>query len=73
METGELIEYNFDIEVTDINGEEFKAIFTDLNTDEQFYVDTAEFQASWYPLIVVAIHVAKHGVKWAVKNMGKVL
>ncbi|MEC1158000.1 SAR2788 family putative toxin [Cytobacillus horneckiae] len=70
-ETGELIEYNFDIEVTDINGEEFKAIFTDLDTGEQLYVDTAEFQASWYPLIVVAIHVAIHGVKWAVKKYGK--
>lgn len=70
-ETGELIEYNFDIEVTDINGEEFKAIFTDLDTGEQFDVDTAEFQASWYPLIVVAIKVAQHGVKWAIKKYGK--
>lgn len=70
-ETGEIVEFNFDIEIIEINGEEFKAIFTDLDTGEKFNVDTAQFQASWYPLVVIAIHVARHGVKWAIKKHGK--
>ena len=51
--------------------EEFKAIFTDLDTREQFNVDTAQVQASWYPSVVIVIHVARHGVKWAIKKHGK--
>ncbi|GEN89945.1 SAR2788 family putative toxin [Oceanobacillus sojae] len=72
-ETGELVEYNFDIEVTEVVGEDFKAIFTDLKTGEEIYVDTAQVQASFHPLIVIAILVAKHGVKWAIKKYGKTI
>lgn len=69
--TEELVEYNFDIEVTEVVGEEFKAIFTDLDTGEKINVDTAQVQASFHPIIVIAIHVAKHGVKWAIKKHGE--
>ncbi|MGX4669819.1 SAR2788 family putative toxin [Cerasibacillus sp. JNUCC 74] len=44
---------------------------TDLDTGEKYDVNTAEVQASWYPLVVVAIHVARHGIKWAIKKYGK--
>lgn len=70
-ETGELVEYDFDVVVTGVDGEEFTAVFTDLKTGEQFNVDTAEVQASWYPLVVIAIHVARHGIKWAIKKHGQ--
>jgi hypothetical protein len=70
-DTGEIIDYNFDVEITSINGDDFTAIFTDLDTSEKYDVNNTEVQASWYPLVVIAIHVARHGIKWAIKKYGK--
>lgn len=38
---------------------------------EEFVTDDTQIQASWYPLVVIAIFVARVGVKQAIKKFGK--
>ena len=38
---------------------------------EIYEVNTAEVSASWYPLVVIAISVARYGITYAIKKYGK--
>lgn len=70
-EKGKIIKQDLDVVLKEVNGEDFIATLTDIETGEQYYVNTAEVQASWYPLIIIAIHVARYGIKYALKKYGK--
>lgn len=45
--------------------------FVDTKTGKEYISNSTQIQASWYPLVVVAIYVARVGVKQAVKKFGK--
>lgn len=70
-EDGEVIKQDFDVVVNEVNGDDFTATLTDTESGEQYHFNTAEVQASWYPLIIIAIHIARYGITYAVKKYGK--
>ncbi|GIN68507.1 MULTISPECIES: SAR2788 family putative toxin [Bacillus] len=71
-DNGTLFQGDFDVELQDVNDDgDFIATLTDIETGEQFKVNTAEVKASWYPLVVIAITVARIGIKQAIKKFGK--
>lgn len=57
METehGENIEKTFDIVLTEIVGEDIRAVFTDKETGEVYNVNTTEVSASVAPLVPILI------------------
>ncbi|WP_214691647.1 MULTISPECIES: SAR2788 family putative toxin [unclassified Exiguobacterium] len=58
------------LELTDENN--FKAVFTDKETNEEYVYDTAELQASALPVVGLIVGViAKQGLKTAIKNWSK--
>lgn len=69
-EVGEVFTKSFDIVVTEVSGEDFTAHLTDIETGEIYEINTAEVSASWYPLVVIAIAVARHGISYAIKHYG---
>ncbi|MCT9852043.1 SAR2788 family putative toxin [Priestia megaterium] len=70
-ESGELVQQNFEVFLSEVNGEDFVATLRDIETGEEYKVDTTEVQASWYPLILIAIQVARFGINYAIKKHGK--
>ncbi len=70
-ENGNIQSKSFDVAVTEVNGEDFSAMLTDLETGEVYEVNTAEVNASWYPLVVIAISVARYGINYAIKKYGR--
>ncbi|MEC1259984.1 SAR2788 family putative toxin [Bacillus swezeyi] len=71
-DNGTLFQGDFEVELQDVNDDgDFIATLTDTETGEEFKVNTAEVQASWYPLVVIAITVARIGIKQAIKKFGK--
>ncbi|MBT2755738.1 SAR2788 family putative toxin [Mesobacillus foraminis] len=71
IEDGQKVSKSFDVSVTEVNGEDFTAKLTDTETGEIYEVNTEEVSASWYPLVVIAIHVARYGITYAIKKYGK--
>ncbi|MCU4991132.1 SAR2788 family putative toxin [Bacillus cereus] len=70
-ENGNEIEKNFSILVTDVEGEDLKAIFVDQETGEQYSIDTQEITASALPLVPVLVaFIVKSGLKAAIKKYG---
>lgn len=68
----ENIEKNFDIVLTEIVGEDIRAVFTDIETGEVYNVNTTEVSAAALPLVPILIRfVVKYGLKKAVKSFGK--
>lgn len=58
------------LELTDENN--FKAVFTDKETNEEYVYDTAELQASALPVVGLIVGViAKQGLKTAIKKWSK--
>ena len=70
-EDGEVFSKSFDIAVTEVDGEDFTAVLIDTETGEIYEVNTTEVSASWYPLVVIAISVARYGIQYAIKKYGK--
>ncbi|WP_141235015.1 SAR2788 family putative toxin [Terribacillus saccharophilus] len=70
-ENGEIRNQEYEVVIHDINGEDFEASLIDTTTGEEYEVNTAELQASWVPLVIIAIHAARFGVKYAIKKYGK--
>ncbi|MCY9014908.1 SAR2788 family putative toxin [Bacillus inaquosorum] len=71
-DSGEVFNGEFNVELQDINDDgDFIATVTDTKTGEEFNVNTAEVHASWYPLVWIAIVVARIGIKQAIKKFGK--
>ncbi|WP_097043068.1 SAR2788 family putative toxin [Terribacillus aidingensis] len=70
-ENGEIQSQEYEVVIHDINGEDFKASLFDTTTGEEYEVNTEELQASWIPLVIIAIHAARFGVKYAIKKYGK--
>lgn len=69
---GNLVNKSFDVAIEKVNNEEdFSAILTDSETLSTYKIDSSEASASWYPLVVIAINVARFGVQQAIKKYGK--
>lgn len=69
---GNLVNKSFDVAIEKVNTEEdFSAVLTDLETLSTYRIDSTEASASWYPLVVIAINVARFGVQQAIKKYGK--
>jgi hypothetical protein len=66
-----VVSTSMDIVIKEIEGENFTALLTDLDTGETYEVNTSEVTASWYPLVVIAISVARYGIQYAIKKYGK--
>lgn len=58
----------YDVFLTEVEGEAFKAQLIDRSTGELYEVNTIEAQASAIPVIGIVI---ANGVRWAVKKFGK--
>lgn len=70
-EYGTDLKKTFSIIITDVEGEELKAIFIDKDTGEQYSVDTEKVTASVWPAVGVLIgFIAKSGLKQAIKKWG---
>ncbi|MDA1477773.1 SAR2788 family putative toxin [Bacillus changyiensis] len=70
-ESGELPQKEFEVQLHEVDGDEFTATLKDVETGEEFEVNTTQLQASWYPVVVIAITVARIGIKQAIKKFGK--
>ncbi|NPC90766.1 hypothetical protein HOO54_05025 [Bacillus sp. WMMC1349] len=70
-ESGELPQKEFEVQLHEVDGDDFTATLKDVETGEEFEVNTTQLQASWYPVIIIAIHVARYGIKYAMKKFGK--
>lgn len=70
-DSGELIQKEFEVQLHEVDGEDFTATLKDTETGEEFEVNITQLQASWYPLIIIAIYVARYGIKYAIKKYGK--
>lgn len=70
-ENGDVLQQDFDVIVTEIDGEDFTAVLIDPESGEEYEINTTELQASWAPLVLIAIHVARYGIKYAIKKYGK--
>lgn len=71
-DSGKLFSGEFNVQLLDINDEgDFLATLTNTETGEEYNVNTAEVHASWYPLVWIAIVVARIGIKQAIKKFGK--
>ncbi|MFK9117359.1 SAR2788 family putative toxin [Peribacillus castrilensis] len=70
-ESGELVQQSFEVYLSEVNGDDFVATLRDIETDEQYEINTTEVQASWYPLVLIAIQVARFGINYAIKKHGK--
>lgn len=66
---GQSTEYDYKVEVTEIEGELFKATFTDTVTGETIEYDNSELTASAVPIVVYLI--GAQAVKVAVKYVAK--
>lgn len=67
-EDGEVKERIYDIFISEIEGENFKAHLVDRDSGELYEVNTIDAKASAIPVIGLII---AQGVKWAVKKYGK--
>ncbi|WP_233880042.1 SAR2788 family putative toxin [Virgibacillus halodenitrificans] len=65
---------SFDVIITEVNGEDFKATFVDQDNGTSYNYDSTEMSASVAPLVPVIIaFAAKYGIKKLVKKYGKKL
>ncbi|API90755.1 MULTISPECIES: SAR2788 family putative toxin [Virgibacillus] len=67
-DNGEKIVTTYDVFLTEIEGEEFKAQLVNRNTGDLHEVNTIDAKASAIPVIGLII---ANGVRWAVKKFGK--
>ncbi|MBP2076955.1 SAR2788 family putative toxin [Oceanobacillus polygoni] len=67
-DNGEKVVTTYDVFLTEIEGEEFKAQLVDRAAGELYEVNTIEAHASAIPVIGIII---ANGVRWAVKKFGK--
>ncbi|WP_430354699.1 SAR2788 family putative toxin [Viridibacillus arvi] len=65
-EQGNTITNSFEVHMLDFQGEDFKAIFIEKTTGEEYYINTGELQASIVPLVVVLATVARYGITRAI-------
>jgi len=72
-EDGNDLKKHFSITILEItNEEDFKALFVDKETNEQYIYDSKELKASAFPLVAVIVGViARQGLKTAIKNWSK--
>lgn len=68
LENGEVKERTYDIFISEIEGEDFKAHLIDRDSGELYEVNTIDANASAIPVLGLII---AQGVKWAVKKYGK--
>jgi len=71
-ETNEKTNYNFEIKKIEYaKSGEPNLTLVDTKTGKEYITNNTQIQASWYPLVVIAIFVARVGMKQAVKKFGK--
>ncbi|PRR89395.1 MULTISPECIES: SAR2788 family putative toxin [unclassified Bacillus (in: firmicutes)] len=68
----ETVKYNFEIADIDVaKANDPHLLLVDIETGEEYTVSDSQIQASWYPLVVVAIYIARVGINQAIKKFGK--
>lgn len=70
-EYGNIIINEYELLIEEVGNEVFKAELIDVVTGEIYTIDTTEVAASAVPLVIIAIHVARFGLKYAIKKYGK--
>lgn len=71
-ETNEKTNYNFEIKKIDYaKSGEPNLTLVDTKTGKEYITNNSQIQASWYPLVVIAIFVARVGMKQAIKKFGE--
>ena len=71
-DTKETVKYNFEIADIDVaEKSDPHLLLVDIETGEEYTVSDSQIQASWYPLVVVAIYIARVGINQAIKKFGK--
>ena len=70
-EEGNVTLNEFELYIAEVEDDIFKAELVDTETGEIYVIDTTEVSASAVPLVIIAIHVARFGVQYAIKKYGK--
>ncbi|WP_373954944.1 SAR2788 family putative toxin (plasmid) [Exiguobacterium acetylicum] len=71
-ETNEKTNYEFEIKKVEYTKSgEPNLTLVDIKTGKEYVTNDTQIQSSWYPLVVIAIFVARVGMKQAIKKFGK--
>lgn len=71
QEGNETTVFDFQVFLNYVDGEDFGGFLVDNSTGQEYSFDTKMADASAAPLVIVAIHIVRYGVQWAIKKHGK--